>query len=143
MAGVSLASGTRTGNVLLALPAGGKARKTADPVPAASAGGLVFKAAMSEQILTTNATLNAVVARVTLPLQAILNFRQGDPLLLGQAVLDQIDIEGVDGCRVAGGKLGQNKGMRAIRLSEKTAPAARHSLKIHKPADELPRRAAG
>jgi len=132
---VSLASGVKTGSILLALPACGKVTKPQAEVPNTAAATLVFKAAMSEQILGSDATLNGVLARVTLPLQAILNFRPGDPIALGTSALDRIDLEGVDGCRVAGGKLGQNRGMRAIRLMAEAAPAARIKGKNQRSGD--------
>lgn len=126
---VSLASGVKTGTILLALPARGKVEKPAAAQPTTAAAAMVFRAAMAEQVMASDATLNGVLVRVTLPLQAILNFRLGDPILLGQSALDRIDLEGADGCRVAGGKLGQNRGMRAIRLMAEAAPAARIRLK--------------
>ena len=117
--GVSLAAGVKTGSVLLALPASGKVAKPRAEAPNNAAATMVFKAALSEQVLASDASLNGVLARVTL------DFRPGDPIALGQSALDRIDLEGVDGCRVAGGKLGQNRGMRAIRLVAEAAPAAR------------------
>ena len=39
-----------------------------------------------------------------------------DGLLGAQFVLDRIGFEGVDGRRIAEGRLGQNRGMRAVRL---------------------------
>jgi flagellar motor switch protein FliM len=44
----------------------------------------------------------------------------GDLVPLPMAALDRIGFEGLDGRRLAEGKLGQNRGMRAVRLS---APA--------------------
>jgi flagellar motor switch protein FliM len=125
---VSLASGIRSGEVLLAVPANGKAEIVKMPEPPSAASGIVFKVAMEEQVLGADVSLNAILARVTLPLQSILMLKPGDPVPLGQAGLDRIDIEGIDGLRLAGGKLGQNQGMRAIRLSAEATPAARLKL---------------
>ena len=45
-------------------------------------------------------------------------------LALPQAALTQISLEGFDARRVAEGKLGQNRGMRAVRLADATGQEA-------------------
>lgn len=127
---VDLAGGARTGEILLALPAEGRGM-----APNAKAGpedhaehGHVFRQALSERVSGSHCRLEAVLARITLPLSDIMALTEGTLLALPQAALDQISLEGFDGRRVAEGKLGQNRGMRAIRLSEgaaaRTAPHA-------------------
>lgn len=129
-ADLSLEGGAKTGSILLALPADGRGPrpKPVNPVEGAGAG-LMFTAALSEQIRSAEAVLTAVLARVSLPLQMVLSLKPGDPVVLGTAVLDQIDLEGINGVRLAGGKLGQNRGMRAVRMMETAAPAARVVVK--------------
>jgi flagellar motor switch protein FliM len=125
-ADVSLGEGAKTGLIFLALPADGKGRQAVlpdAPLPSRAAE-MVFEAALGEQVMDAAADLIAVLARTKLPLEMILNLKPGDPLPLGNAALDQIDIEGLDGARLAGGKLGQNRGMRAVRLAETAEPAA-------------------
>ncbi|WP_323005665.1 flagellar motor switch protein FliM [Pseudorhodobacter sp.] len=122
---ISLAEGARTGHILLALPADGRGEvpKAASPPPSRAAE-LVFKAAMNAQVLEANAELIAVLARISLPLEALLNLKVGDHMALGAAALDQIDLVGLDGKRLASGKLGQNSGLRAVRLAAASSPAA-------------------
>ena len=64
------------------------------------------------------AELSAVLHRLTLPLSAVLALRAGDVLPLPSAALDRVSVEGLDGRRLALGKLGQNQGSRALRLQQ-------------------------
>ena len=126
-ADVALEGGAKAGAILLVLPAEGRAALPA-PIPLAAEGiaaMLVFQAAMAEQVSASDATLNAVIARVTLPLSLAMAMGVGEVIRLGTAAIDRIDLEGIDGVRRAGGRLGQNRGMRALRLSEDAVPAAR------------------
>jgi flagellar motor switch protein FliM len=117
LAEVSLADGARVGQILLALPADGRGElpKSVEPLPSRAAE-MVFGAALGEQIMGAKAEIVGVLARVSLPLESILNLKVGEPLVLKDANLDQICLEGRDGLRLATGKLGQNGGMRAIRI---------------------------
>ena len=125
-ADVDLADGARSGQIILALPADGRGRAPAAPIaPPSRAAEMVFSAALGEQVMAVQAELVAVLARLKLPINTVLNLKPGDPVLLGAATITQIDLEGLDGARTAGGKLGQNRGMRAIRIDEQAAPAAR------------------
>lgn len=122
---VSLGAGTRKGNILLAIPADGKRPKPkATPEQSNLAQSLVFKAALTEQVMVSDAAIDAVLASVSMPLQTLLGFDIGDQIPLGKASLDQITLRGLDGAQVFSGKLGQNKGMRAVRLSEDKAAAS-------------------
>lgn len=123
---VALEGGTKGGIILLALPAEGRA---APPLPAAeaadTAAALVFQAGFAEQVRGSAAVLEAVLARVTLPLAQAMALAPGEVLRLGTAAIDRIDLEGIDGVRMGGGRLGQNRGMRALRLTDEAMPAAR------------------
>lgn len=128
-ADVSIADGAKSGQVLLALPADGRGTppKSAEQAPSRAAE-LVFGAALGEQVMGANAEMVAVLARMHLPLDSLLNLKAGESLALGNAALDQIDLEGLDGKRLASGKLGQNRGLRAIRISTTANPAARVAM---------------
>lgn len=116
---VSLARGARTGEILLALPAAGRGLGPAAKVAADTGDqGQVFRAAMTERINQTQCRLEAVLARLKLPLTTVMTLSEGMLLTLPQAGLDRISLEGLDGRRVAEGRLGQNRGLRAVRLSE-------------------------
>lgn len=120
---VDLAGGARTGEILLALPAEGRGMApNAKTGPVENADhGHVFMQALSDRVSGSHCRLEAVLARITLPLSDVMALTEGALLALPQAALDQISLEGFDGRRVAEGKLGQNRGMRAIRLSEGAA----------------------
>ena len=122
---VSLANGVRSGPVLLALPADGRG---AAPLTRSADPGLLgpaFTALLAGQVENTDCVLEAVLSRVSMPLSQLLALVVGDVVALPRAGLDRISFEGLDGRVVAVGKLGQNRGMRAIRLTPGTA-AARH-----------------
>jgi flagellar motor switch protein FliM len=116
---VSLADGARNGQILLALPADGRGAppKLVEPPPSRAAE-MVFGAALVEQIMGSQAEIIAVLSRVNLPLDRLLDLKVGEQISLNEAALDQICLEGRDGLRIANGKLGQNAGMRAIRIIE-------------------------
>jgi flagellar motor switch protein FliM len=116
---VSLARGARTGEILLALPAVGRGQAPATKLTGDLADhGRVFSAALAERVNLTQCRLEAVLARLKLPLTDVMALSEGMVLTLPQAGLDRISLEGLDGRRVAEGRLGQNRGLRAVRLNE-------------------------
>jgi flagellar motor switch protein FliM len=114
---VDLPGTARRGALILALP-------LAQAVPAAAAA-VPVGPAFAAQVMDSAATLDAVIARITLPLADLLRLAPGDGLRLGAAAVDRIDLTGADGIRRAGARLGQSRGMRAVRLSETALPAGR------------------
>lgn len=117
---VDLAGGARTGEVLVAMPAEGRGL-VPNAKPVAGQGndhGHVFVQALSERVHGAHSGLDAVLARVTMSIQDVMDLTEGFTLSLPLAGLDRISLEGLDGRRVAEGRLGQNRGMRAIRLNE-------------------------
>jgi len=63
-----------------------------------------------------------VLSRVSLPLNRVLDLKIGELVTLTRAGIDRISFEGLDGRALAEGKLGQHRGMRAIRLSPTDPP---------------------
>lgn len=124
---VVLADGVKTGDVLLALPADGRGRRPARMAEALPDPALerVFAAAIEQQVMVADCVLDAVLTRLTLPLSAVLSLQPGDLMPLQGAALDRIAFEGIDGRRLADGRLGQNRGMRAVRLTLSAAPQSR------------------
>jgi flagellar motor switch protein FliM len=116
---VSVALGARSGMLALALPAEGRGemphRGAALPLDERLTSH-AFAAALAEQVAAAESTLNAVLARVSLPLSRIMGLQVGDVLAMPSAQLDRVVFEGMDGRALAEGKLGQNRGMRALRL---------------------------
>jgi flagellar motor switch protein FliM len=76
---------------------------------------MVFAAALSEQVNAAECPLTAVLAHLRLPLAEVLLLGAGAVLPLPTAAIDRIDLVGADGRRISGGKLGQTRGMRAVR----------------------------
>jgi flagellar motor switch protein FliM len=114
---VSLAQGAKGGEVLLALPAEGRGRRPDAGKPTIDTdAGPAFAAALADQVLGADAEVRAMVGRVTLPLSRVMALAPGDLLALGQAALDRVTLEGIDGCGLASGRLGQTRGMRAVRI---------------------------
>ncbi|MCE6962226.1 FliM/FliN family flagellar motor switch protein [Cereibacter sphaeroides] len=127
VAEVELALGAKTGPLLLALPADGRGERPAlpDAEPAGTGAEPSFSAALSEQVLAADCRLDAVLERLTLPLGTLMGWQVGDVVELPKASLERIAFEGLDGRPVAEGRLGQHRGMRAVRLSGAVAaPAA-------------------
>lgn len=138
-----LDGGAKTGAVLLALPAEGRSRRQAAATrPDAAPEATGFAEALAERVAASPALLTAVVARLSLPLDAVLRLAPGMVLGLAPATLDRIDLDGPEGRRAAGGRLGQSRGMRAIRL-DSAEPAARATPTLPEtPPDAATMRAA-
>ena len=83
---------------------------------AVDATGSPFPEATQKLALAADAVLHAVLSRVTLPLAEVMGLKAGDVLPLPNAAIDRLEVQGLDGRRVATAKLGQQRGMRAIRL---------------------------
>ena len=119
---VSLAGGLRKGKIYLALPAEGRLPlPMAENAEQADDAGLAFGAALQERVDGASVQLDAVLARLSLPMADVLGMAAGMIVPLQDAALDGISLEGGDGCSVALGKLGQNRGMRALRLEDSQA----------------------
>ncbi len=118
-ADISVESGARLGQILMALPAAGRGqrpRTTSRAMPEAVAGHM-FAAELAEQVAGAQCILQAVIHRMACPLSTVIALQVGDVLAMGQASLDKIGLEGLDGLRVSEGRLGQNRGMCAVRLT--------------------------
>jgi flagellar motor switch protein FliM len=127
-----LGNGAKSGAVMLALPAEGRGRApkpapTATPAPVAAA---LFSKALSDQVMRTEADIAAVLHRFTVPLSFVMALKTGDLVPLSTAALDRIVLEGLDGRPLASGRLGQNRGMRAVRLAPQAAAETAPSMDI-------------
>jgi flagellar motor switch protein FliM len=149
---VVLGAVQRTGLVVLALPATGRGGRPALPDDAVALEAPLFTAALNAQVMQADCRLDAVIGRITLPLRRIMAFAEGEVLVLPSAAVDAISLETVDGQRVADARLGQHRGMRAVKLADiavernslaaaprQAQPAAMAATEV--PASEL--RAAG
>ncbi len=141
---VALAGGIRSGEILLALPAEGRGQRPASkPMDPAQDHGPVFRQALAERVQGSHCRLEGVLARLVLPLADVLTLAEGAVLALPQAALDRISLEGLDGRRLAEGRLGQNRGMRAVRLSDGVARPAQAPAPMTTLSEPLGRDAPG
>ena len=116
---VVLGDGARRGQVLLALPAEGRGsgpRRDAEEEAVAAQAGPAFATALAEQVGAADCVLDAVLARLSLPIARVLELSVGDVLALPRASIDRLGLVGLDGHTVSEGRLGQSRGMRAVRL---------------------------
>lgn len=109
--------GVRQGHVVLALPAEGHGRRpqrnAATPEQAA---GRDFSQALRQQLGDAEAQLHGVLGHLSLPLNRLLSLRPGDVLPLPNAALDRIEMTSIDGEVHGVARLGQSRGMRAVRI---------------------------
>ena len=141
---LTLGLGARQGMILLALPAEGRGVLPAMQAPgpeAAGQTGVAFAQMLADQLDAASCVLDAVVSRVSLPLMRVMALKVGEVITLPRAAIDRICLEGLDGRALAEGRLGQNRGMRAIRLAGVEAvPQARAALPVREgavPAEPL------
>ncbi|GHE06277.1 hypothetical protein U879_07215 [Defluviimonas sp. 20V17] len=116
---VALADGARSGAIVLALPAEGRG---APPVQAAVDRPDVHEhqewtRALEDAVMAAEAEISAVLHRLRVPLSAVMQLSQGDMIPIPAAQLERIELEAIDGRRLGAGRLGQNRGMRAVRLT--------------------------
>jgi len=109
---------SRTGEVILVLPALGRGQRP-DTV-AETVEGVVpqFVQDLSAQVMQVDCRLEAVVGRLTLPLRQIMALMPGEVLHLPLAGVDSIILETPEGMPVASARLGQHRGMRAVKLAD-------------------------
>jgi flagellar motor switch protein FliM len=114
---VSLAGGAKAGRILLALPAMGRGAKRAEDAGHEAAAAVKFNADLNEQLGNATATLDAVLVRMQVDLSELMGLGVEDVLPLFGASLETVQLEAMDGRRVATARLGQARGMRALRVT--------------------------
>lgn len=123
-ADLALEDGTRTGAITLALPClpMPAVDNIAPPPPefdlAPLDTGPDFTQELQRHVQDLPVQIDAAIAQISLPLERVLRLQVGEVVALPCAALDQIAVLGMDGRRIAGGRLGQNRGMRALRLTD-------------------------
>ena len=124
VAEIAVEGGLRSGQILMALPAEGRGERPQCVSGAVSDALAIqaFSADLAGQLEAAQCVLQAVIHRMSCPLSAVIALSVGDILPLGMATIDKVGFEGLDGQRVAEGRLGQNRGMHAVRLSPPNQP---------------------
>jgi len=116
-----LGSGLRDGRLILALPdQAGVPPPRLPVVPDAN-----FSVDLVAQVEAAQVRMEAVLLRLNLPLGDMLALAPGQEIALPQADIGRIALEGVDGRRVATGRLGRQGGLRAVRLDATGTEEAR------------------
>lgn len=77
-----------------------------------------FTEQMAAHVHELPAQLDACLAQIALPLERLMGLQVGEVLALPTANLDHISVMGLDGLRLGRARLGQNRGMRALRLTD-------------------------
>jgi flagellar motor switch protein FliM len=117
---VSLGIGARRGVVYMALPAKGRGIQpsyVAAPAPDEALAKQGFAQALAEQVEAAGCVLDAVLGRVSLPLSRVMALEVGEVIPLGHATIERLRLSTLAGGALVEGKLGQHRGMRAIRLA--------------------------
>ena len=118
---LDIADGRRRGQVLLALPAEGRGPRPASlPRSRVEASQVAreWSLALSEAVSEAEAVLDAQVGRIRVALAQAMALEVGMILPLGRARIDQVSLVGSEGKVVGQGRLGQHRGMRALRVTE-------------------------
>ncbi len=124
MGEVALGPVGREGQVILILPADGRGESVV-PVRTKADEAPHFTASLAAQVMQVDCRLDAVIGRITLPIRQIMALQVGEVLELPVAALDAVSIETSEGRRVGRARLGQNRGMRALKVLDGTQqPAA-------------------
>ncbi len=109
---VEIGGGVAQGQITLILPD--------QPEPKDSvAEGLAELSGLEKSFGVMRAELTAVISRVQLPLSAFAGMQPGDLLPLIGDKLDKTEVLTIEGQKIAIGRLGQCRGMRALRLNER------------------------
>lgn len=135
--------GARTGHLIWAVPAQGRGTRGVAPGSAGAAsdagagpeGAGVeaaraaqdWHAAMERSVLASQATLDAVLHRVTLPLSAVLGLKVGMDIPIPSDSLERLTLEAGERRRISMARLGQHRGFRAVRLIEEDSDEAEMS----------------
>jgi flagellar motor switch protein FliM len=130
VAEVDLSSGAagKPGRLVLALPATGRAPPRPAPEAASpsapGAARAAWNRALGEAVGTAEALIGAVLGRVRIDLADLARLAPGDRIVLPAGVLGQVLLTGPGGAPVAGGRLGQLGGLRAVKVARDDSPVA-------------------
>lgn len=141
---LDIAAGARSGRVLLALPAEGRGPMPANPPPSGETPvtAQAWRAGLSGAVLGAEVVMDAVIGTMRLPLAQAMALEVGMLLPLPDARVDSVRLLVPGGEGMATGKLGQTRGMRAIRLqqvqgADQTEPAVEQPACDAEPGQRL------
>ena len=113
---------TRTGKVLVALPAKGrgKPRQAAQPHPGSNEAEAAeaWNRVLQETVETATARLDAVLGRVRLSLSDLMRLSPGDRIAFPLTAMSHVRLVAPGQSTIASGRLGQTGGTRAVKLAD-------------------------
>ena len=112
---MDFAGGSKTGEMLFAMPADGPPRP--DTRRRGLAGREEWADSLNAVLMTTEARLDGILARVQVPLSTVTSWKAGDELVLERKAIANVLMEGQDGGTAARGRLGQFQGHRAVKVT--------------------------
>ncbi len=135
---IDLGPGKRTGRLDLLLP------PAPAPIPPRSGAVMPQRRAdttrdIASVALSAPVVLDAVIARISLPLREAMTLRPGDHLGLPRDCLARSELVAAGGLVAAEGRLGQREGWRALRLAGHVAEADEGSAGPEPPSPEKTR----
>ncbi|MDR9392981.1 MAG: FliM/FliN family flagellar motor switch protein [Roseovarius sp.] len=133
---VTIENGARTGAVTVLLPR----PAPCDENPSDQSEARPDGAGLAENAMSAPLVLNAVVARLSLPLDTVCALEAGAILPLEQSDLAAIRLLGTQGHVVAKVRLGKLNGWRAVRFTDDATAAATRPAAGPDPADTTPER---
>lgn len=110
---VDMAEGVASGALVLALPEATPLAQAENPQAAERA---AFCAALGQAVADAPADLEAVLCRLTLPLDTVANLKPDMVLTLPRHAVAEVVLQGCDGRAAATARLGQSRGYRAVKL---------------------------
>lgn len=127
---LSFGDGARSGPLVLALPADSARRRAGQrrppPAEAAPAGAQANPpaAVLGDRVLGVEAVVQAVLTRRRMRLADVLALAVDQVIPLPEASLAEIEVQGLNGVTLARGRLGQTRGLRAVRLEAAATTAS-------------------
>lgn len=115
-ADLRLGDSGREGQIILVLPARGRGVMPINAGASAESAQPSFTTSFAEQVLQVGCQLEGVIGRLRLPLGRVMTLEVDQVLQLPLAALDAVSLETMEGRSVARARLGQNRGMRALKL---------------------------
>jgi len=119
---VDMADGVRRGTCVLALPQASPTAQADDPRAAERA---AFTAALGRVVADAPAELEAVLCRMSLSLDRVAGLAPDSLLPVPRHAVSEIVLQGCDGRQIATARLGQSRGVRAVKVLTTAAGAAR------------------
>ncbi|PYF08614.1 flagellar motor switch protein FliM [Rhodobacter viridis] len=115
----------RKGQIVWAVPVNGRGHSLRRMPGLAEAGPITpdreaaeWAHRMENSVMGAQAQLDAVLHRVTLPLAAVMGLRAGMDIPIPSDALENLTVEGVGRRKLSAARLGQHRGLRAVRLVE-------------------------